>query len=69
MTTDSRKSDCKFSTLGGQSVLVVDPSFTETMQHNIKKNNDVEGEYSTSVRKKYLFTKFQFKPVHSVENI
>ncbi|XP_039531922.1 protocadherin beta-16-like isoform X19 [Pimephales promelas] len=48
MTTDSRKSDCKFSTLGGQSVLVVDPSFTETMQHNIKKNNDVEGEYSTS---------------------
>ncbi|KAG1971153.1 protocadherin beta-16-like [Pimephales promelas] len=52
MTTDSRKSDCKFSTLGGQSVLVVDPSFTETMQHNIKKNNDVEGEYSTSVRKK-----------------
>ncbi|XP_051766308.1 protocadherin beta-16-like isoform X13 [Ctenopharyngodon idella] len=48
MTTDSRKSDCKFSTLGGQNVLVVDPSFTETMQHTIKKNNDLEGEYSTS---------------------
>ncbi|XP_077098983.1 protocadherin gamma-A11-like isoform X27 [Siphateles boraxobius] len=48
MTTDSRKSDCKFSTLGGQSVLVVDPSFTETMQHTIKKNNDLESEFSTS---------------------
>ncbi|XP_027014413.2 protocadherin beta-16-like [Tachysurus fulvidraco] len=32
MTTDSRKSDCKYSTLGGQSVLVMDRSFTETMQ-------------------------------------
>ncbi|XP_077099988.1 uncharacterized protein LOC143750680 [Siphateles boraxobius] len=39
MTTDSRKSDCKFSTLGGQSVLVVDPSFTETMQRAMKENN------------------------------
>ncbi|KAG1971152.1 protocadherin beta-16-like [Pimephales promelas] len=42
MTTDSRKSDCKFSTLGGQSVLVVDPSFTETMQHAIQENNFIE---------------------------
>ncbi|XP_067255151.1 protocadherin gamma-A6-like [Chanodichthys erythropterus] len=39
MTTDSRKSDCKFSTLGGQSVLVVDPSFTETMQRAMKEKN------------------------------
>ncbi|XP_056322239.1 protocadherin beta-16-like isoform X19 [Danio aesculapii] len=39
MTTDSRKSDCKFSTLGGQSVLVVDPSFTETMQRTLKEKN------------------------------
>ncbi|KAK3549431.1 hypothetical protein QTP86_001413 [Hemibagrus guttatus] len=38
MTTDSRKSDCKYSTLGGQSVLVMDPSFTETMQHAVKEN-------------------------------
>ncbi|XP_048033381.1 protocadherin beta-3-like isoform X19 [Megalobrama amblycephala] len=37
MTTDSRKSDCKFSTLGGQNVLVVDPSFTETMQRAMKE--------------------------------
>ncbi|XP_056103834.1 protocadherin beta-16-like isoform X14 [Rhinichthys klamathensis goyatoka] len=42
MTTDSRKSDCKFSTLGGQSVLVVDPSFTETMQRAMKENNFLE---------------------------
>nr|XP_017213624.1 protocadherin beta-3-like [Danio rerio] len=38
MTTDSRKSDCTFSTLGGQSVLVVDPSFSETMQRAMKEN-------------------------------
>ncbi|XP_051540906.1 protocadherin gamma-A6-like [Myxocyprinus asiaticus] len=51
MTTDSRKSDCKFSTLGGHNVLVVDPSFTETMQRAMKENNVLEEEYSTiSVR-------------------
>ncbi|ROL54460.1 Protocadherin beta-1 [Anabarilius grahami] len=42
MTTDSRKSDCKFSTLGGQNVLVVDPSFTETMQRAIQEKNILE---------------------------
>ncbi|XP_059401414.1 protocadherin gamma-A6-like isoform X6 [Carassius carassius] len=39
MTTDSRKSDCKFSTLGGQNVLMVDPSFAETMQRAMKEIN------------------------------
>ncbi|XP_035391401.1 protocadherin gamma-A6-like isoform X30 [Electrophorus electricus] len=39
MTTDSRKSDCKFSTLGGKNVLLVDAGFTETMQHAINENN------------------------------
>ncbi|XP_062870794.1 cadherin-related tumor suppressor, partial [Trichomycterus rosablanca] len=39
MTTDSRKSNCKYSTLGGQSVLVVDRSFTETMKGAIKENS------------------------------
>ncbi|XP_047661158.1 protocadherin gamma-A11-like [Tachysurus fulvidraco] len=39
MTTDSRKSDCKYSTLGGQSVLVMDPSFAQTMQHAMKATN------------------------------
>ncbi|XP_060751264.1 protocadherin beta-16-like isoform X45 [Tachysurus vachellii] len=42
MTTDSRKSDCKYSTLGGQSVLVMDRSFTETMQRAMKENNLLE---------------------------
>ncbi|XP_067288965.1 protocadherin gamma-A11-like isoform X2 [Pseudorasbora parva] len=51
MTTDSRKSDCKFATLGGQSVLVMDPSFTETMQHTIKKNNSIDGLGSTESQK------------------
>ncbi|KAI4819539.1 hypothetical protein KUCAC02_004784, partial [Chaenocephalus aceratus] len=31
-TTDSRKSDCKFSGAGSQNVLIMDPSSTETMQ-------------------------------------
>ncbi|XP_042588354.1 protocadherin gamma-A6-like isoform X8 [Cyprinus carpio] len=44
MTTDSRKSDCKFSTLGGQNVLVVDPSFTETLQRAMKEKNFTEEE-------------------------
>ncbi|XP_056322240.1 protocadherin beta-8-like isoform X20 [Danio aesculapii] len=51
MTTDSRKSDCKFSTLGGQNVLVVDPSFTETMQHTIKKNCSIDGLRITESQK------------------
>ncbi|XP_047661160.1 protocadherin gamma-A8-like [Tachysurus fulvidraco] len=37
MTTDSRKSDCKYSTIGGQSVLVMDRSFTETMQRAMRE--------------------------------
>ncbi|KAM3867185.1 protocadherin gamma-A11-like [Diretmus argenteus] len=31
-TTDSRKSDCKFGTVGSQNVLIMDPSSTGTMQ-------------------------------------
>ncbi|TSV15243.1 Protocadherin gamma-A8 [Bagarius yarrelli] len=42
MTTDSRKSDCKYSTLGGKSVLVMEPSFTETMQRAMRENNLLE---------------------------
>ncbi|XP_043106956.1 protocadherin beta-3-like isoform X34 [Puntigrus tetrazona] len=51
MTTDSRKSDCKFSTLGGKSVLVVDPSFTETMQRAMKEKNFSEGPESPEMQK------------------
>uniref|UniRef100_A0A671Q2Q9 Cadherin domain-containing protein n=1 Tax=Sinocyclocheilus anshuiensis TaxID=1608454 RepID=A0A671Q2Q9_9TELE len=52
MTTDSRKSNCKFSTLGGQNVLVVDPNFAETMQSPMKERNFLEdsGECSEMVR-------------------
>ncbi|XP_073730270.1 protocadherin gamma-A11-like isoform X12 [Misgurnus anguillicaudatus] len=50
MTTDSRKSDCKFSTLGGQNILVMDPSFTETMQR-VYENNVLEGKHSTESQK------------------
>ncbi|XP_062282122.1 uncharacterized protein LOC133986310 [Scomber scombrus] len=32
MTTDSRKSDCKFGRAGSQNVLIMDPSSTGTMQ-------------------------------------
>ncbi len=63
MTTDSRKSDCKFSTLGGQNVLVVDPSFAETMSHTIKKNSSIDDLRSTeSVRNfwDYYFYLFIF---------
>ncbi|XP_058646305.1 protocadherin gamma-A11-like isoform X42 [Onychostoma macrolepis] len=51
MTTDSRKSDCKFSTLGGQNVLVVDPSFAETVQHTIKKNSSIDDLGSAELQK------------------
>ncbi len=51
MTTDSRKSDCKFSTLGGQNVLVVDPKFTETMQRAMREKNMLENsELQETVR-------------------
>ncbi|XP_053097299.1 protocadherin gamma-A11-like isoform X27 [Pangasianodon hypophthalmus] len=51
MTTDSRKSDCKYSTLGGQSVLVMDPSFTGTVQRVMKENNLLEGPDSPELQK------------------
>ncbi|XP_060751266.1 protocadherin gamma-A12-like isoform X47 [Tachysurus vachellii] len=50
MTTDSRKSDCKYSTLGGQSVLVMDRSFTETMQRAMKQC-DLENSDSPEMQK------------------
>ncbi|XP_017344239.1 protocadherin gamma-A3 isoform X29 [Ictalurus punctatus] len=51
MTTDSRKSGCKYSTLGGQSVLVMDPSFTETMQRAMKENILLENTDSPEMQK------------------
>ncbi|KAL7848439.1 hypothetical protein AOLI_G00231570, partial [Acnodon oligacanthus] len=46
MTTNSRKSDCKYSTLGGQSVLVVDQSFSETLQRAMKEKDFLENPES-----------------------
>ncbi|XP_060751249.1 protocadherin beta-16-like isoform X31 [Tachysurus vachellii] len=51
MTTDSRKSDCKYSTLGGQSVLVMDRSFTETMQRAMREKEFQQDLESPEVQK------------------
>ncbi|KAM9455730.1 protocadherin gamma-A11-like isoform 16-T16 [Clarias gariepinus] len=51
MTTDSRKSNCKYSTLGGQSVLVMDPSFTETLQRAVKENIILNDPASSEMQK------------------
>uniref|UniRef100_A0A3B4D2J1 Cadherin domain-containing protein n=1 Tax=Pygocentrus nattereri TaxID=42514 RepID=A0A3B4D2J1_PYGNA len=51
MTTNSRKSDCKYSTLGGQSVLVVDPSFSETLQRAMKEKEFLDDQESPELQK------------------
>ncbi|XP_075338214.1 protocadherin beta-4-like [Odontesthes bonariensis] len=51
-TTDSRKSDCKFGTVGSQNVLIMDPSSTGTMQRiQSEKNILDEPESPLEVRK------------------
>ncbi|KAM4621322.1 protocadherin beta-16-like [Polymixia lowei] len=54
-TTDSRKSDCKFGGAGSQNILIMDPSYTGTMQRiqsekNILDEPDspLEGIFSTT---------------------
>ncbi|KAJ8384620.1 hypothetical protein AAFF_G00200570 [Aldrovandia affinis] len=47
MTTDSRKSDCKFLRPCSQSVLMVDPSSTDTMQRAQKEKNILDEADST----------------------
>ncbi|KAM3867169.1 uncharacterized protein ACN63O_008909 [Diretmus argenteus] len=51
-TTDSRKSDCKFGTVGSQNVLIMDPSSTGTMQR-IQSEKSIldEPDSPTEVRK------------------
>ncbi|XP_035391378.1 protocadherin beta-16-like isoform X2 [Electrophorus electricus] len=51
MTTDSRKSDCKYSTLGGQKVIVMDQSFTGTLSHSLKDSNFLEEQDSAGLQK------------------
>ncbi|XP_047660599.1 protocadherin beta-16-like [Tachysurus fulvidraco] len=61
MTTDSRKSDCKYSTLGGQSVLVMDRSFTETMQRAMReKEFQQDLESPEVVRKNVEYNLFKY---------
>ncbi|XP_056322235.1 protocadherin gamma-A6-like isoform X15 [Danio aesculapii] len=62
MTTDSRKSDCKFSTLGGQSVLVVDPSFTQTTQRAMKDNRFFKDPEDCPETQKPPNTDWRFPP-------
>ncbi|XP_060751268.1 protocadherin beta-16-like isoform X49 [Tachysurus vachellii] len=49
MTTDSRKSVCKYSTLGGQTVLVMDHK--DTMPQRINENNYLDNENSPELQK------------------
>uniref|UniRef100_A0A671QDP5 Protocadherin beta-16-like n=1 Tax=Sinocyclocheilus anshuiensis TaxID=1608454 RepID=A0A671QDP5_9TELE len=56
MTTDSRKSGCKFSTLGGHNVSVVDPSFTETMQRAMKEKNMLENSELQEMVRSHVFS-------------
>ncbi|KAJ8384622.1 hypothetical protein AAFF_G00200590 [Aldrovandia affinis] len=48
MTTDSRKSDCKFLRPCSQSVLMVDPSSTDTMQRVQKEHDLLEDSDSSA---------------------
>nr|XP_040030871.1 protocadherin gamma-A5-like isoform X11 [Gasterosteus aculeatus aculeatus] len=41
-TNDSRKSDCKFGTVGSQNVLIMDPSSTGTMQRIQSEKNSLD---------------------------
>ncbi|XP_075338211.1 protocadherin beta-16-like [Odontesthes bonariensis] len=61
-TTDSRKSDCKFGTVGSQNVLIMDPSSTGTMQRIQSEKNildepdsplEEEGTFNFSSGKTY----------------
>ncbi|XP_053097297.1 protocadherin beta-16-like isoform X25 [Pangasianodon hypophthalmus] len=51
MTTDSRKCDSKFSTLRAQNVLLVDPTFTETVQRAMNRKNSLEDPDSPESQK------------------
>ncbi|XP_064209233.1 protocadherin gamma-A4-like [Anguilla rostrata] len=55
-TTDSRKSDCKFLRPCSQSVLMVDPCCTDTMQHTMKEKNILDALDSTEQVRFGLFS-------------
>ena len=53
-TTDSRKSDCKFSGAGSQNVLIMDPSATGTMQR-IQSEKSILDEPDSPLEVSYRF--------------
>ncbi|KAM3867184.1 protocadherin gamma-A10-like [Diretmus argenteus] len=57
-TTDSRKSDCKFGTVGSQNVLIMDPSSTGTMQR-IQSEKSILDEPDSPIEVRF---KFKFAP-------
>ncbi|XP_077957387.1 protocadherin gamma-A2-like [Gasterosteus aculeatus] len=52
-TNDSRKSDCKFGTVGSQNVLIMDPSSTGTMQR-MKSEKNILDEPDSPLEVGYL---------------
>ncbi|KAM3867177.1 uncharacterized protein ACN63O_008918 [Diretmus argenteus] len=52
-TTDSRKSDCKFGTVGSQNVLIMDPSSTGTMQR-IQSEKSILDEPDSPIEVRYI---------------
>ncbi|KAM8910672.1 protocadherin beta-16-like [Spinachia spinachia] len=52
-TNDSRKSDCKFGTVGSQNVLIIDPSSTGTMQRMQSEKNILD-EPDSPLEVRYL---------------
>nr|XP_040030917.1 protocadherin beta-16-like [Gasterosteus aculeatus aculeatus] len=53
-TNDSRKSDCKFGTVGSQNVLIMDPSSTGTMQR-IQNEKNILDEPDSPLEVGYIF--------------
>ncbi|KAM3867175.1 protocadherin gamma-A2-like [Diretmus argenteus] len=58
-TTDSRKSDCKFGTVGSQNVLIMDPSSTGTMQR-IQSEKSILDEPDSPLEVRLLSAIFQY---------
>ncbi|XP_061090026.1 protocadherin gamma-A10-like [Conger conger] len=60
-TTDSRKSDCKFMRPCSQSVLMLDPSSTETMQH-VQKETHILDEPESPLQHAWIAPPFPIPP-------
>ena len=58
-TTDSRKSDCKYGGAGSQSVLIMDPSSTGTMQRIVNEKSILD-EPDSPLEVRHLLLSFAF---------